>query len=408
VLTPGARLSYQFRTSPLHFPPDLYPTLLQIWRATRAGGGRVARASGGGRLSEDELYAVARQVRELSRGFTRERSLAGERYLNDPELLGAYLLHFWPISFAQASLCLSMIARLSGGSGIRSALDLGAGPGAASHALLEAGIPKVSAWDRSKEALSLGREIAEERGFTLETHAWDALREGAMPAGSYDLIVVAHTLNELWPGRQDRDQLRVELLQKVSQALTPSGRLLIIEPALMSTAQEAIKVRDGLARAGFTVELPCIWQGACPALPQGTCHGEFDWEPPREMVRISHAARIGRESLKMAWFVLRRAEASVGARGEAAPPESPDGGLYRVVSEPLLSKSGRIRYLVCGPLGRFALSAPKAAPSPAMKPFYTMKRGDGIRFRGAERRETGWGLGAASTLTVEQHPPRMG
>ena len=55
------------------------------------------------------MYAVAHSVRELSRGLTRDRALAGERYLGSPELLGAYLLHFWPISYCQASLCLAMM-----------------------------------------------------------------------------------------------------------------------------------------------------------------------------------------------------------------------------------------------------------------------------------------------------------
>jgi hypothetical protein len=371
-------------------------------------------------------------VRDLSRGLTRDRELAGERYLSDPDLLGAYLLHFWPVSFVQVSLCLAMIGRRGGESGIGTALDLGAGPGAASLALLEAGIRRVSACDRSGAALALARKIARGRGYDLETRQWDALKSTGQPAGSFDLIVVAHALNELWAGHPDRVALRVALLVKMGALLSPGGKLLVVEPALMKTAQEAIGVRDGLVAEGFEVLLPCIWQGNCPALPQGTCHGEFDWSPPREMVRISHAARIGRETLKMAWFVLRKkapavapvAPATAGAppNAAAAPasplappvalplpspmPEAADGGLYRVVSEPFLSKSGRIRYLVCGPLGRFALSAPKECPAPGMKPFYLLRRGEGIRFSGAQKRESGWGLDATSSVTIEERLPR--
>jgi SAM-dependent methyltransferase len=344
-------------------------------------------------------------VRDLSRGLTRDRELAGGRYLSDPDLLGAYLLHFWPVSFVQVSLCLTMIGRLPGASAIGTALDLGAGPGAASLAMLEAGVRRVSACDRSGAALALARKIAQSRGFDLETRQWDALKSTGQPTGSYDLIVVAHTLNELWPGHADRIPLRVGLLTRIGTLLAPGGKLLVVEPALMKVAQEAIEVRDGLVAEGFEVLLPCIWQGKCPALPQGTCHGDFEWGPPREMVRISHAARIGRETLKMAWFVLRK-KAAAPAPAPDGGVESPDGGLYRVVSEPLLSKSGRIRYLVCGPLGRFALSAPKACPAPGMKPFYLLKRGEGIRFTGARKRESGWGLDAAGTVVIEEHLPR--
>jgi SAM-dependent methyltransferase len=402
-------------TARIEFPDDLYPALLSIWRSDRRGrsaGGRGGAPEGRGAqaLSRDELAAVSRNVRDLSRGLTRDRALAGERYLSDPDLLGAYLLHFWPVSYAEARLCLEMMRTEREGTPFASALEIGAGPGAMSVALLEAGAREVLACDRSGAALSLARRIASARGRRLQTFQWDATKSTGMPTGAFDVIALGHTLNELWPANPERIALRVSLIERLGQRLAPDGRLLIVEPALMKTAQEAIQVRDGLVQKGFTVEAPCIWQGACPALPNGTCHGEFAWQPPREMVRLAHAARIGRESLKMAWFVLRRAPVSVAAGPPVEPgprvASTPDAGLYRVVSEPLLSKSGRIRYLVCGPLGRFALSAPKACSAPGMKAFPGLKRGDLVRFHGAGRRETGWGLDDRSQIEVVARAPR--
>ncbi len=346
-------------------------------------------------------------MRELSRGLTGGRALAGERYLGDPELLGAYLLHFWPISYAQARLCLAMMARDPSAPRIVRALDAGSGPGPVALALLDAGADRVVACDRSAAALAMARSIATGSGYTLETRTWDALG-GAVPSGPFDLIALGHTLNELWAGHPQRIELRVSLLLKLAAELAPQGRLLIMEPALMATAQEAIGVRDGLVREGFEVLMPCIWQGACPALPSSTCHGEFAWDPPRESTRLMHAARIGRETLKMAWFVMRSQGQAAVIRPEPPADAVPDGGLYRVVSEPLLSKSGRIRRLVCGPLGRFALSAPKAGASAGLKAFYRLVRGDAVRFSGAEKRESGWGLSESSTLEVVERPPRIG
>jgi SAM-dependent methyltransferase len=388
------------------------------WRS-----GAARRSAEHAKLRSDEIWSVAPRVRELSRGFTRDRSLAGERYLSQPDLLGAYLLHFWPISYAQARLCLEMMARARGGVPPSSALDVGSGPGPFSLALLDAGVLSVTASDRSGAALSLARRIASERGYPLQTRQWDATKSTGMPGGRFDIIALGHTLNELWAGHPGRTALRVSLLQRLAGSLLPGGRLLIVEPALMATAQEAIRVRDGLAQEGFIVEMPCIWQQDCPALPDSTCHGEFGWSPPADMVRLAHAARIGRETLKMAWFVLRAPGGGVGStpRDGAAPPPaeppagvqplsdaSPDGGLYRVVSEPLLSKSGRIRYLVCGPQGRFALSARKDCPGSGVKPFYTLKRGDIIRFAGSRSRESGWGLEESSRVEVVQRPPSIG
>jgi SAM-dependent methyltransferase len=395
-------------TAPMRFPDDLYPALLSIWRS----GGRRGRSPGAHALSRDELFAVSHKVRDLSRGLTRERALVGERYLSDPDLLGAYLLHFWPISYAEARLCLDRMLRERGGRPFGSALDFGAGPGAMSVALLEAGARDVLACDRSGAALSLARRISSARGLRLQTFQWDATKSTGMPTGAFDVIALGHTLNELWPEHPERIALRVSLIEKLAQRLAPDGRLLVVEPALMKTAQEAIQVRDGLVQQGFSVVLPCIWQGACPALPNGTCHGEFAWQPPREMIRLAHAARIGRESLKMAWFVLSKTPAAAPAEPRAEPHSrnavTPDAGLYRVVSEPLLSKSGRIRYLVCGPLGRFALSAPKGCSAPGMKSFPGLKRGDLIRFQGASRRETGWGLDERGQIEVVAQAPLAG
>ena len=377
--------------------------------------GRDAKGAERQALSRDEIFSVAQRVKELSRGFTRERSLAGERYLSQPDLLGAYLLHFWPISYAQARLCLEMMQRVREGTPLSSALDVGSGPGPFALALLDAGVRTVAATDRSSAALALARRIASDRGYSLQTRQWDATKSTGIPEGRFDLISLGHTVNELWAGHPDRTALRVSFLQRLAGSLLPGGRLLIVEPALMKTAQEAIMARDGLTRAGFTVEMPCIWQADCPALPDSTCHGEFVWTPAPDMVRLAHAARIGRETLKMAWFVLRPPGSASGSPqtglsvpGEPPGDSSPDGGLYRVVSESLLSKSGRIRYLVCGPRGRFALSARKDCPGAGVKPFFSLKRGDIIEFSGAQSRESGWGLEESSRVEVRQRPPRIG
>lgn len=399
------------RRSSFDFPQNLYPTLIAAWRRSRGGPGGAT----GSRLSPEETYAVARRVRELSRGFTRERPLAGERYLNDPDLLGAYLLHFWPISYAQTSLALAAVGRFRKGWVPDAALDIGAGPGAAALAMLEAGVRRVVATDRSASALALARTIAGARKFPLETRQWNLLTTAPTFKSEFDLIVVSHTMNELWPDHADRIRLRTELLLRICQFLSRDGLLLIIEPALIAVAQDAIRLRDSLVASGFGVEAPCIWQARCPALPKATCHGQFDWDPPRDMVRLAHAARIGRESLKMAWFALRRGaeataekQATTGKDSTEAPPiaapdSAPDGGLYRVVSEPLLAKSGRVRYLICGPLGRFALSASKSCRAPGVRPFFALKRGDAIRFFDSEKRESGRGLTEASkVVAVEQ------
>src|SRR6266850_6616637 len=95
------------------------PRLVAAWRRLRGGsdGGEAA-------LTAAERRDVVEGAQRLSRGLTRERELAGVRYFEDPQLLGAYLLLYWPVSYAQARSILGELGPVAG-----AALDVGSGPG---------------------------------------------------------------------------------------------------------------------------------------------------------------------------------------------------------------------------------------------------------------------------------------
>ncbi len=371
---------------------DVLPRLVELWRE------RFRRAAG------EELHEAAMAVRELSRGFTRERTLTGVRYMDDPRLLGGYLLYFWPVSFAQ-----TWAALLSAGFRGGRVLDLGSGPGPSSVAALVMGAREVTAVDRSEPALALARDVARRLGHRLSTAADDLLSVGGLPAGPFDLVTIVHTLNELWHGEADRLERRRLLVASLAGRLAPGAGVLVVEPALTRTANEAIELRDALVADGWRVEGPCTRQGRCPALPDGTCHADVPWRPPPELVRLAHAARIGRESLAFTWFLLRPPAAS-GARQPAwtdAAVEASPQGRYRVVSERFLAKSGRLRLLVCGPAGRFPLSVESRADFPAARVLRQLSRYDVVRIEGAEVRKTGLGLTPDTKLVVESRAPSL-
>ncbi|MFN0061005.1 MAG: methyltransferase type 12, partial [Myxococcaceae bacterium] len=94
------------------------PRLLRVWRALTKRSGHATE------LSAAELRDVAQGVTRISQGLTRERLLVGARYMDDPQLLGAYLLFYWPISYAQGRSILGELGGLQG-----RVLDLGSGPG---------------------------------------------------------------------------------------------------------------------------------------------------------------------------------------------------------------------------------------------------------------------------------------
>ena len=134
------------------------PRLVAVWRRHRK------LPPGPPTLVGRELKEVGQGIRTLSTGLTRDRALVGARYLDDPRLLGAYLLFYWPVSYAQARAVLGELPRRP-----RAVLDLGSGPGPVAFAALDAGASEVTAADRSAPALTLARALAAEAEEPLAT-----------------------------------------------------------------------------------------------------------------------------------------------------------------------------------------------------------------------------------------------
>jgi SAM-dependent methyltransferase len=393
-------------------PVDVFvPHLIGLWRerfaaAAMSGGRRGALPPG--RLTGPELYEAAAAVKELSRGFTRERGLPGSGYMDERDLLGGYLLFYWTVSFSQTWAALASAGLLGGdGPRARRVLDLGAGPGPSSLALLAAGAGSVVAVDRSAAALALAGDVARRSGRRLETRVADLAAGDPLPDGPFDLVTAVHAVNELWADRDDRIERRRALVEAAAARLGPGGRILLVDPALTATANEAIELRDALVASGWGVLAPCTRAGRCPALPDGTCHADVAWSPPPAVQRIGHAARIGRESLAFTYFLLEPPSKDASAASSAAASPSGDGPRYRVVSERFLAKSGRMRVLICGPEGRFPLSVDSHAAFSSAKTFRTLRRYDLIRVDGVEQRATGWGLAPASALRVDARAPTL-
>lgn len=355
-------------------------TLLEVWRASHKGG-----AGPEDRLLPGEQREVASGVRRLSQGLTGQRALAGSRYMDDPSLIGAYLLFYWPISYAQARHALRALA-----SRPRSVLDLGSGPGPMAFAALDSGAREVTAADRSEPALELARQLAVRRGESLSIRIWKAANQ-PIPEGQFELVAMSHLINELWIGQPDARQRRAGLVERSFERLEPGGRALILEPALRETSRAMLGVRDLLAARGIAPLSPCLFRGACPALVKDSdwCHAEIPWEPPRLVADLARAAGLHKESLKMTALVFGRASEAPACPGDA--------NLFRIVSEPLASK-GRQRFMGCGPRGRVGLSLQTKHLTESNKRFARLQRGDLVRIEGCEEKGDGLSLGPDSRV----------
>jgi len=174
-------------------------------------------------------------------------------------------------------------------------------------------------------------------------------------------------------------------MAQLAAELAPRGRILVIEPASHGPNADALELRDVLLERGWSVSGPCFFQGACPArAADAACHDVLNWKVPHLVAQTARRAGIDKRSLPFTWLSFSPAKAA---------PADPE--LVRVVSEPLLNKAGRRRVVVCGAEGRFSLSAPGAYRSPV---WNGVNRGDVLRVEQPEKREAGWGIGAATRV----------
>lgn len=353
---------------------DLWmPRLVARWRSMRRTRGPE------GRLTPDELRQVASGVRRLSHGLTRARKLVGAKYLDDPELLGAYLLYFWPVSYLQARQVLGELPKAP-----RAVLDLGSGPGPMSMAAFDSGAREVMAADRSEPALQLAGKLASASDLRLSTRVWDPMVDRDLPGEKigWNAITVGHALNELWADEPDRIERRAALCERLLGMLRKGGSLVLVEPALRDTTRELLALRDRLVGSGYALRAPCLFRGDCPALAKEVdwCHAERGWHPPETLAAIIEAAGLHKEALKMSYLVV--------APKTDAWQEPPDGRVFRVVSEHLRGH-GRLRALGCGREGRLTLSVMDEVRTPGAQTFAHAGRGDLLRLTDVRETEGG-------------------
>ena len=374
------------------------PHLLQLWRNDRSA------ENGTINLSATECEQLGTSLIQLQRGLTGSRALAGTTYMQSPSLLGAYLLYYWPISYAQIRFALcSVQEHLISLAGRKDTpiriLDLGSGPAPASAAICDAIFSvckrnaslEVLAVDVSASALQIASSLFK-KSFPevhIKTECSAITSEDYIQQKAkndfFDIIVLSHALNEMWYNQSDALQRRIAFLQKVSAQLSPNGILLLCEPALLQTSRDLLRIRDSLCSSGFWVLAPCPQSNPCPALHAGeqhTCHADCAWRPPKLVASLANVAGLERKSVKMTYLVLQK---------HCMTNTNPDGlqekpcllpherhTHFRVVSEAMRNKAGRVRYLLCNGKQRIALSAKNGDAHAKTQGFFSLRRYDGI------------------------------
>jgi SAM-dependent methyltransferase len=366
--------------------------------------------------------SVCRAVGELSGLFTRDRGALAETYLNDPRLRSAYLSYDLPVNLAKIQSLLEEMPQPACTGSSRSGrsfrvLDVGSGPGTAALAVLDwmresterrHQPVEVVSLDRSASALTEGERLWKTYSrltaagdCRLATRHMDVTRSdpGRLLAGSdsasYDLIVVANSLNELF--RTDRDPVsrRAALVKGLLDLLDDTGTLMIVEPALRDTSRELLRLRDLLLEArACTLYSPCLHHGPCQALVKKDdwCHEERAWAPPAIVAAIDRKVGFIKDALKFSYLLLRKDGLTIVAR-------SPE--VFRVVSE-LRTMKGEKRAWLCNETGRPEVGRQDRMRSDSNAAFDDWHRGAIVRIDQIVRKNQEGGLGRIPvSATVE-------
>ncbi|MFL5422958.1 MAG: small ribosomal subunit Rsm22 family protein [Myxococcales bacterium] len=328
------------------------------------------------RLAATEIGRAATAVEALHEGLVGRRDLANVATYGERAHLGAYLLWWWPQTYAKVKSVLRLVPDLPRGPRI---LDVGAGPAPAALALLDALGGEAVALDASEAALSEARSLA--GAAPLRTLRGDA-SVAKSAGGPFDVVVLANVLSEI--PQPDRDGLVTTL------PLAPGGHVLLVEPALRETGRALLAFRDRALSRGFRAVAPCLTQKPCPALasPRDWCTACEDWEPPPHVTQLADATGLrADEALSYAPLVLAR---------EAAEPRP---GVWRVVGVAPPEK-GKKRLWVCSDDGRLPLVRLDRDASPANARFDALRRGDLVEVEDAEQRGDGLRIVAATHLAT--------
>ena len=305
------------------------------------------------------VNALSGSLAGLTQRFNHGEKLGKTDYLSDDAILYAYSLQFLPLNALRVQLALDESLRSGwqpSPKGTLRILDLGSGPGSAAFAALNmvmdhpsfAAVERIEvvAVDRSRKALTLGKELVERLSEeSKETLQWTTIvhdfHRSLLPLGHsmeapFDLILCANVLNELPFGPPKRQRMA----QACISLLNPTGLLVFIEPATMEESRNLIALRASL-RGIFSIA-PCPGQTRCPyhaERPQDWCHTAYPLPEWPWLVRLDQHTGLDHSLLTFSYWT-----------GSPTPPVAESPRPIRVISDMLISDNKRFRW-VCKPDG---------------------------------------------------------
>ena len=375
-----------------------------------------------------DLQRLSLKVKQLSDYFTKKQEERPQFYLEDKDLMAAYLAYFLPSNLLKINKPLLELTNHSQGnllspSGKKmSILDLGCGPGTASLGVInflangqvfekeielsitaadntqqnidEANIMMRRLWEAYSDNLS-ARNITSLTTKCLKLDMRDSGRQ--LENEKYDLVILSNSIGETLQNETAGSEGAKMIDSLIINHLKKDGSLLVIEPALRESSRRLLKVRDEILK-GENINLysPCITQAECEALinKKDWCHEGYVWEKSSLIKEIDSRTGFNKSLLKYSYIILRED----GKKFEDGLLE--EGVEYfRVVSDLLVMK-GEKKIFLCGKRGRIQVGRLDRHRSESNEGFDEMKRGDVVEIDGLYQKGAVLRINGESSIKV--------
>jgi ribosomal protein RSM22 (predicted rRNA methylase) len=259
-------------------------------------------------LSRGEAAARAATISRTYRGGGNSGTIR-----SDADAL-AYALARMPATYAAVAACLNALLEARRDFHPESLLDVGAGPGTATWAALQAypSLQRVSLLDANTALRRLALTLAAEQmqGAPLDYQQADA-RSGIATMPQADLVIASYMINEL--AQQTRAAFAAELWRKTRDTL------LVVEPGTPAGYSRIVALRTQLIAEGAHVIAPCPHDLTCPLDDPDWCHFAQRLARSRAHKQVK-GAELPFEDEKFSYVVLAREAAATRSARILAPP----------------------------------------------------------------------------------------
>ncbi len=261
-----------------------------------------------------------------------------------------------PATYAAVIACLNALIAIRPDCAPTTLLDVGAGPGTASWAAVQAfeTLQRFTLLDANPALRNLALQLAETTRLPAIDYRLGDAGKALADAPEAALVIASYVINEL------SDATRATFADALWRKTTDT--LLVVEPGTPAGYTRIVALRDRLIAQGARVIAPCPHEAACPLTAPDWCH--FVQRLPRSKLHLQlKAADVPFEDEKFSYVALTR----------AALPDRP----ARVLAQPEQTKAA-ITAKLCTPAGKLELAVAPRRDKPAYARFRRLDWGDTV------------------------------